>query len=50
MFGKLIKALAGNKKLVKKGAAAARRGEKGVKAKIFAQAGRDAKKQRDGSK
>jgi endonuclease YncB( thermonuclease family) len=50
MFEKLIKALAGNKELVKKGAAAAQRGDKGVKAKIFAQAGRDAKKQRRGSK
>lgn len=50
MFGKLIKALAGSKALVKKGAAAVQRGDKGVKAKIFAQAGRNAKKQGRGGK
>jgi hypothetical protein len=46
MFGKIVKVLAGSKTLVKKGAAAAQRGDKGVKAKIFAQAGRDAQMKR----
>lgn len=50
MFGKLIKALAGNKALVRKGAAAAQRGKPGVAAKIFAQAGHNAKKQKRGGK
>lgn len=50
MFGKLIKALAGNKALVRKGGAAAQRGKPGVAAKIFAQAGHNAKKQKRGGK
>jgi hypothetical protein len=46
MFGFLIKTLAKNDKAVKHGAGKAQKGEKGVAVKVFAQAGRDAKKKK----